>query len=437
MGAEPLRFRSCLRMSAPVAVTALLLGSQPLPAQQACVAAQVSGAVTLGDVLSVAEQCAPALRSARAIADGARAAVTSAGALPNPDFEILPSRFEPRPGASPLGGPGTSMGFTQRLENPAVRRARVAGARAGVDVAAADVRAVGLQVLATVRVRFFDLQRREQEAAAAREDRDLVVQIRDRVQIAVQQGESPRFDLLRAENEVVIATRQVERTRLLVEEGRALLRQVVGPVLAPDFAVTGDYFTRGAEPDSAAIHEAVRGRNPEVARADAGRRAAERQLSLEKGLRWPLLGLRAMNEQEPEQRIVRLGATIALPLWDRRRGPVREAEALVVRRTAELEQVRFQQERAFEVAWQQYRAALQGVALLEGAALDDARAAVRIAEVAYRSGERSILELLDARRQLRIVRSELIAAQFDLHAARAELERLASTSPLAPPSDAR
>lgn len=431
------RRRDRSRSLAVAAVVLLFAAGQPLAAQTSCTPSEASGAVTLSTLLSVAERCAPALRTARTLEDGARAAVTSAGALPNPDLEVLPSRFQPRPGATPLGGPGTSVGITQRLENPVVRRARVAGARASVDAAAADVRAVNQQVMAAVRVRFFDLQRREQEAAAAREDRELVVQIRDRVRVAVQQGESPRFDLLRAENEVVIATRQVERARLLVEEGRALLRQVVGPALAPDFTATGDYFVRSDEPDSAAIHDAVRGRNPDVARADAGRRAAERQLALEKGLRWPLVGFRAQNEQEPEQRIVRIGATIALPLWDRRRGPVKEAEALVARRTAELEQVRFQQERAFEVAWQQYQAARQGVELLEGAALDDARAAVRTAEAAYRSGERSILELLDARRQLRIVRSELIAAQFDLHAARAELVRLAAASPLSVTPDAR
>lgn len=313
----------------------------------------------------------------------------------------------------------------------------MAGARAEVDAARADLLDVEQQVAAQLRVRFFDLLRRHEELQAAEDDRDLVVQIRDRVRVAVQQGESPRFDLLRAENEVVIATRQVERARLRLEEGRALVRQVVGPALPPSFIATGDYYTRDAEPDSARLHTLVRTRNPDVTRAVAVQRTAERQLSLERGLRWPLIGVRAVNEQEPEQRILRVGATVTLPLWDRRRGPVREAESLLARRTAETEQRRFEQERAFEVAWQQYRAALNGVALLEGAALDDARAAVRTAEAAYRAGERGILELLDARRQLRTVRNELITAQFDLHAARAELDRLAAAFPLSAQTDDR
>lgn len=418
-------------MTAAIAVTA-----SPLSGQQ-CSTTLPSRDVTLTALLILAEQCSPVVQGVRAAQRGALAAVSTARALPNPEVELLPSRFHPRPGAAPLGGAGLSVGLTQRFENPLVRRARTAGASAEVDAAAADVRAVEQEVAAQVRVRFFDLLRRQQELAAAQDDRELVVQIRDRVRVAVEQGEAPRFDLLRAENEVVIAARQVERTRLRLDEGRALLRQAVGPSLTPDFSASGDFFSQAADPDSARLHESVRTRSPDVARAAAAQRAAERRLALERGLRWPMIGMRAVNEQEPEQRIVRLGATIALPLWDRRTGPVREAEALVARRTAEAEQRRFDQERAFEVAWQQHRAAQQGVALLEGAALEDARAAVRIAEAAYRAGERGILELLDARRQLRTVRTELIAAQFDLHAARAELDRLAAAFSLTSLSDER
>ena len=62
------------------------------------------------------------------------------------------------------------------------------------------------------------------------------------------------------------------------------------------------------------------------------------------------------------------------------------------------------------------------------AASTPAAAALRVAEAAYRYGERGIIDYLDAQRALRTARNDLIAAQFDLHVAAIEIERLLATS---------
>ena len=91
----------------------------------------------------------------------------------------------------------------------------------------------------------------------------------------------------------------------------------------------------------------------------------------------------------------------------------------------ELVQRRFETEAAFEGAWQAYQVARSQVQAIEGGVLARARQVLAIAEAAYRLGERGILEYLDAQRQFRLVRNDLIAARFDLQRARTELERLA------------
>ncbi|WP_416384102.1 TolC family protein, partial [Parvimonas sp. M13] len=50
----------------------------------------------------------------------------------------------------------------------------------------------------------------------------------------------------------------------------------------------------------------------------------------------------------------------------------------------------------------------------------------KVAEAAYRFGERGILEVLDAQRTFRAVRNELISARYDLVNAVAEIERLSA-----------
>jgi cobalt-zinc-cadmium efflux system outer membrane protein len=60
--------------------------------------------------------------------------------------------------------------------------------------------------------------------------------------------------------------------------------------------------------------------------------------------------------------------------------------------------------------------------------LREARDSLRVAEAAYRFGERGILDYLDAQRTLRSIRNELNATRFELQAARIELERLRAES---------
>jgi cobalt-zinc-cadmium efflux system outer membrane protein len=47
-----------------------------------------------------------------------------------------------------------------------------------------------------------------------------------------------------------------------------------------------------------------------------------------------------------------------------------------------------------------------------------------VADAAYRFGERGFMEVLDAQRVLRTVRTELVAARFEQQAALIEIERL-------------
>jgi cobalt-zinc-cadmium efflux system outer membrane protein len=54
-----------------------------------------------------------------------------------------------------------------------------------------------------------------------------------------------------------------------------------------------------------------------------------------------------------------------------------------------------------------------------------AEAALRIAQAAYRFGERGILDVLDAERVLRSVRGDLLQARYELQASTIELDFLA------------
>jgi cobalt-zinc-cadmium efflux system outer membrane protein len=426
---NPAVFR-CAKMVRSIGLAIAVLVAPAFAFAQAVSQAPASGAAaashTLEGLLEIARRDNLMLQSARAQALAARAGVTTARAYPNPELEVLGASYRARtPGT--LGGGGTTLGITQRIENPALRGARAEVATAGAQVAEIGIWVAENNLVAEIKTRFFETLRREEDLEAVREDLALTEQIRDRIRVRARTGEAPRFDLIRADNEVALANKQVGLAVVRVAEAKALLRQAVGAGLPEAFGLTGDFYRKTPQADYAALRDAVLAANPELKRALADRARAEKQVRVEEAQVVPSISLRLVQESEPETRVARAGVALGVPLWDRRRGPIDEARALAIRSRADSELRRFVLAQSFEAAWQQYQSALNAVQALEGGILQQARTVVEIAEAAYRFGERGILEYLDARRQFRSVRADLISARFELHAAKAELERLAAS----------
>ena len=380
---------------------------------------------TLEQLLAITRRDSLVLQSARAQALGARAGVTTARAYPNPELEVMGASLRARqPGG--LSGAGNSVTFSQRIEAPGLRESRVNAATAGAQAAEIGVWVVENNLLAEVKLRFFEALRRDEELDVSGEELALTEQIRDRIRVRTRSGEGPKFDLIRAENEVAIAAKQLAIARARVAEARAMLRLAVGNRLAEKFALAGDFYRTTPKADYAVLRDAVVASNPELKRALAELARSEKQVDVEQRQVMPGLSLRISQETEPDMRATRGGVALNVPLWDRRRGPIDEARAQVIRSKSDSELRRFSLIQEFDAAWQRYQGVLGAVQALEGGILRDARTVVDIAEAAYRFGERGILEYLDARRQFRAIRVELISIRFELYAALTELERLAA-----------
>lgn len=384
-----------------------------------------SAAYSLEDLIAMARRDNPALQAVRAQALAARAGVNSARAYPNPEIELMRGPVHAtQPGAP--AGTGAGVLFSQRIENPALRDARTGAASAAARSADIGVRGAENNLIALIKMQFFEVLRRQEELAAAREDVALTEQIRDRIGVRVRTGEGARFDLLRAENEVSVAQQEHERALARLAQSRAGLRSAVGSPMPDGFSLNGDFYKTLPKAEYQTLRELVRTTNPDARRAEAEVARAERQVEVERQLVMPSLSVRIGQEREPDTRSVRAGVALTVPLWDRRKGPVDEARAQLLRQRSESESRQIELAQSFEAAWQQFQAAVKVTQALEGGILQQARSIVDIAEAAYRFGERGILEYLDARRQFRLTRNDLIAARFELFAAKTELERLAA-----------
>jgi cobalt-zinc-cadmium efflux system outer membrane protein len=407
-----LSWRSRARLAS---LAAILLGLA-LPAQ-------AQDAYSLPQLIEMAQAQHPRMQAAREQVNAASAAVVTAGALPNPELEVLGGSQRAR---APGGVPGNfrSVMLTQRLDLPAQRSARINAANAGLDAEQAQLRLSGHELVRAIKLHYYLVLRREAEREAALQDLKTLAEIRDRVKVRVDTGEAPRYDMIKADAEVLNAQKQAHSASLRVELAKAALRNSVGDALPASFELAALELPATELPPLPELEQQVLSRNAVLVRGRALTARGREQLALERSLRMPAVSVKAGVEQDPEVRGSRVGLNVSIPLWDRRRGPLAEAGAQLARLEFEQDQARFDLRQQLHQAYQQYQISSNQLAALESGILAQAQAALRVAEAAYRFGERGILDYLDAQRAYRNARNELIAARHDMRAALIDIETL-------------
>jgi cobalt-zinc-cadmium efflux system outer membrane protein len=404
-------------------LTALLLCISATFGNLACAE---SVKLSLPDLENMMFTQSPALRSATNAVDAARAAVDTARTIPNPQIEVMNGTRKPRPGYTDTHANANlkSISLTQDLDMPWHRFPRVDGALAGLSAAQANEQSFRADMRAQLRLRYYDLVRRTAENRVAREDVKLMEGIHKRIELQVETGEKAKFELVKANAELLNAQKMQESATLRVRQSRGALRALVGVTLPEAFEVQEQTHTFAPPAPLNEVRDAVLKTNPELQRTRAERQQLDRKLSEEKSLRFPKFALRADQDQDPEWRSKRVGVAMNLPLWDWRGGPVGEAAAKLSQTDNQLAYQEFSLLQSLEAAYQQYDIANAQVVALEGGIVRHAANALRIAELAYKAGEKSFLDVMDAQRVYRAARNELITAQFELASAWAEIERL-------------
>ena len=385
----------------------------------------------LREVLRYVEDASPEMASAAQLRAGAQAETLTARAYPNPDLEIGGGTWRSRIGGAT--GSASTVGFAQLLELPSVRGARAEASEAGLSVASAQVAAVRLAVGYQARAAFYELLRRQEEERLAGESAKLLAEIQGKVETRVAVGEAPRFEAVRAEAETLAAQNTAAAAALRVDEARAVLRRLGGNSLPAVFRARGALPPHVEAPPLAVLVPQVLEAHPQLKAATAETERARSRLELERALRNPQPTVRAIGSSDPESRHAMVGISIPLPLWSRREGPIAQAQAGIGYAAAQVEAQRAQLLRELDSAYARQGVTQRQISTFERSLLRSAEEGLRVAEAAYRAGERSLLEVLDAQRTLRSVRVDYNQALFDRNAAWLDIERLTARDPFRVP----
>ncbi len=379
--------------------------------------------LTLDEALELAERFNPRLRASMAAREGAEAGIVTARAYPNPELNYMAGpQFRRLPGAEP--GLLQRFAATQMLELPSVRRTRIDAAQQGRQSSGFAMSDARLSVRGDVQFAFYQILRRRGEVDLAQDTLRLIEELRRRIQVQVDVGEAARLELTRADAETATAQALVNSARLRLLNAESALRAAVSAPLPPRFEARGSLDPPVLLPALDSLRATVAVQHPLIAQAEAEVRRAQAILDNQTALRKPQPQLQAEYELQPDLQYYRIGVNLPVPFWNRRQGPIGEAVAALNQAEALVDLRRIELTAAVERAYGQYQVANQQVAAFEKGVLQGAEAAVQAAEAAFRFGERGIIEVLDAQRVLRTVRTEFLNAQFDRQSALIDLERL-------------
>ncbi|HVW65846.1 MAG TPA: TolC family protein [Nitrosospira sp.] len=392
-------------------------------------APSAGGSVSIEDVQRLGLEANGLVKAAKSQVGMAEAGVVGAAAYPNPVVSVIGGPQHPR---IPAANPATNtrqVTVTQTIENPFLRSARIGSAEAGVEASRAASDQVRADLAAQLRVRAYEVLLRQEMARMEGGVLDVMEEVRRRIKVGVGVGETARFELIRADAEVLNAASRKEAAELSTQRARIALLQFTAGALHPDFELNASLFDPVNLPSLEELRQEVPAVNPDVLRLSHEMERSRLRIDQARSAILPSVDIVYSNYQDAQYTDNRGGFNVRIPLLYRQRGEIDTAIADTARARETLEFRRYEIGQLLESAWQALQIAKRRVEMFEGGIIKEAESALRIAQAAYRFGERGLIDVLDTQRVLRGILVEALQARFDLQAAAAEIDRLRANYP--------
>jgi len=359
------------------------------------------------------------LLAARRAVESAGAVVEIAGARPNATLSLNTSSISANPGVGPGSITQKRMDTVLRIDQPFERgdkRELRMDAAAGLQRAAQnDALDVLRQQLAATRGAYYELKQAQEKLGVLGEISGLYARVLQVAQLRLKAGDLAPADVARVQVDRERAQNDERSAQAEVARAQLSLGFMIGEEAGAGFLKAIDPWPRVDRADALAVVQAL-GSRPDVLAAKARLEAAEKLRDLARAQRTRDVTVGAQVERFPGTVPTNsIGIGVAIPLFTGNdfSGDIRKAE--VERYAAQdfLARVRAVAENELRRAASDLNSAAERLERLDGSLLGAARRAADAAEFAFQRGATSVLEVLDARRTLRAVLIDGLAAKAD------------------------
>lgn len=386
---------------------------------------------TLEGIVQLALEHNPAVADAQGIIEQQRGQQTLAGAYPNPTISGNSGRGEIRDvGRASIRESLAKESLTeynatigQPLEWPGMRAARQRAADAGVATANAGLSEARLNLVAQVKVAFYDLLLAQQDAALARQNLDTVDGVARIVKARVKSGEAPQFEAIKAEVEVLKARQQLARADNSVRINRVVVDTYTGGVLGPSYSVNGEFVSipKGMHIDP--LMTRMLSQHPTIQRLLQLVEQSDWKIEFERQSRMPTVTVNGSYWREIGREAWQGGFSVPIPTWYRRQGEIASALGIKRREEAELLRARNDLVRAVYQHYQDTQTTAELIEVFDKGLLKQAQEALRLAQFSFQQGASSLLDVFDAQRVQRQIQMEYAQARYELSVSLTRLER--------------
>lgn len=342
-----------------------------------------------------------------AAADGERLA---AQAVPNPELSAEFGRARSHDGAETAAV--WAIEGELALAWPGSVQARVQGADARLRGARVDRQLSWRELRAQGRAMFLTLARDQQVATLWQSTVVDAEELERAVQLRVDQGEDPPLEALRVRAELERTRMEADRAALELDLHRDALGRWLGAALPREFTVVLEPETDVA-PTEDEVRRRAREGQPLLAAAEAVVEEAEAGLREARAEAVPELTVGAGFESELDARAVTGSVGLEIPILSPGSGEIRAARAEAAIAEQKRELVRREVDLQIDDAWVAFQAADGASRRYSAGILPAAETAAGALTRAYRSGQISLLDVLDARRTHLEVRVEYADVELE------------------------
>jgi len=389
--------------------------------------------LTMDEAIARMRAQSPDVLAAALKVKAAEGDLRTAGAYPNPTLSVGLGNFAIGRTNPPGLGAGETVvvqgGLSEELELWGKRPARIAQAQSAI--ASAQSARGDLERTATfeVRRRFLDVLVATERRRLARENLD-----RYRETVRVSQARARSGDISPADfNKIALEQRGFERevadADLERQQAMAALLPLIGSE-GDDVEPVGSLALPPVPGTSAALVDDALAKRPDLHEAESDVEAADAALELAHAEAWPnpTVGVGYTHSQFTVSGDLadQIGAnvSIALPVANRNQGAIERAEAEALTAREAVHKLRLTIPREVQTALAAYASAKARVDRFEHQFLKQAEAARKAAEVSYRDGAVSLLELLEAERTYIATQRDYLDALRDGHTAAYDVIRV-------------
>jgi outer membrane protein, heavy metal efflux system len=405
-------------------MTVFVAGASGTPESSFAQTKEQTSTFTLDRIIDLALERNPTIAGARSVIEQNEGGQIQAGAYPNPTLSGGTGSGALRDPTT--GGPRVTeynLTLHQTVEWPGMRAARKDAAAAGLSGATVGLEEAKLNLIAEVKGLFYELLLAERTVDLLQQNLEIVQEVARIVKARVRSGEGPQFEAVKADVEVLKAKQEMTKAKNVVRVKLVGLDTLTAGALGPRYKVQGDFRSLRDRLDPEQMAARDLSQHPVLKRQGKLVEQAEFTVAKERQARVPNVTLFGGYARDAGREAVIAGASLPTPLWYRQQGHIATALGTQRKEEAELVRARNDLTRAINQHAREAETAQDQIIVYEEGLLKQAQEALRIAQLSFRQGASSLLDVLDAQRVQRQITVDYNLARFELSLALTRFER--------------